>query len=306
MLRPGTWRKLVRQRYLLAMCLPFVAWVIIFSYTPLFGWLMAFKNYKPAIGVLKSEWTGIQYFKEFLVDPRFYEIVRNTFVMGVLNVIFGTACAIVLALMLNEVKTRFFKRSIQTISYLPHFVSWVIVSNIFYTVLSTDGGVVNNLLMWIGIIDDPINWMAQGKLFWVIVTIGQVWKEVGWTAIIYFAAITSIDKTLYEAGEVDGLGRIGKIRYITLPGIMPTIAILMVLNIGNLFNASGFDPSYLLGNNMTLTYSDNLAVYTYRYGLQMSRFSMSAALGIFNSIICLILLFSANKLSGKFIEGKAI
>ncbi|MBB6633596.1 sugar ABC transporter permease [Cohnella thailandensis] len=288
------------------MCLPFVAWVLIFSYTPLFGWIMAFKDYKPAIGILQSEWTGFRFFKEFLVDPRFYEIVRNTFVMGILNVVFGTACAILLALMLNEVRNKFFKRSIQTISYLPHFVSWVIVSNIFYTVLSTDGGVVNNLLLWVGLIDEPINWMAQGKLFWVIVTVGQVWKEAGWTAIIYFAAMTSIDKTLYEAGEVDGLGRIGKIRYITLPGIMPTIAILTVLNIGNLFNASGFDPSYLLGNNMTLTYSDNLAVYTYRYGLQMSRFSMSAALGIFNSVICLILLFSANKLSGKFIEGKAI
>ncbi|MBP1974615.1 ABC transporter permease [Cohnella thailandensis] len=306
MLKPGIYRKLVRQRYLLAMCLPFVAWVLIFSYTPLFGWIMAFKDYKPAIGILQSEWTGFRFFKEFLVDPRFYEIVRNTFVMGILNVVFGTACAILLALMLNEVRNKFFKRSIQTISYLPHFVSWVIVSNIFYTVLSTDGGVVNNLLLWVGLIDEPINWMAQGKLFWVIVTVGQVWKEAGWTAIIYFAAMTSIDKTLYEAGEVDGLGRIGKIRYITLPGIMPTIAILTVLNIGNLFNASGFDPSYLLGNNMTLTYSDNLAVYTYRYGLQMSRFSMSAALGIFNSVICLILLFSANKLSGKFIEGKAI
>lgn len=304
--KPGIYRKLVRQRYLLAMCLPFVAWVLVFSYTPLFGWIMAFKDYKPAIGILQSEWTGFRFFKEFLVDPRFYEIVRNTFVMGILNVVFGTACAILLALMLNEVRNKFFKRSIQTISYLPHFVSWVIVSNIFYTVLSTDGGVVNNLLLWVGLIDEPINWMAQGKLFWVIVTVGQVWKEAGWTAIIYFAAMTSIDKTLYEAGEVDGLGRIGKIRYITLPGIMPTIAILTVLNIGNLFNASGFDPSYLLGNNMTLTYSDNLAVYTYRYGLQMSRFSMSAALGIFNSVICLILLFSANKLSGKFIEGKAI
>ncbi|MEF2966367.1 ABC transporter permease subunit [Paenibacillus sp. M1] len=304
--KQGTWKKLIQQRYLIFMCLPFVVWVLIFSYTPLAGWLMAFKNYKPAIGILDSEWMGLAYFKEFLSEGRFYEILRNTFVMGSLNVFFGTACSIVLALMLNEVKNKFFKRSIQTVSYLPHFISWVIVANIFYTVLSTDGGIVNNLLLAIGIIDEPVNWMAKGKLFWIIATIAQVWKEVGWNAIIYLAAITSIDRTLYEAGEVDGLGRLGKIRYVTLPGIVPTIVILMVLNIGNLFNATGFDQSYLLGNNMTLTYSDNMAVYTYRYGLEMSRFSMSAALGIFNSMVCLILLFTANRLSGKFVEGKVI
>lgn len=300
------WKKLFQQRYLILMSLPFVVWVIIFSYLPLGGWLMAFQNYKPNLGISHSDWVGLTHFKELLTEKRFYEIIRNTIVMGGMNIFFGTFFAILLAIMINEVKNRVFKRSIQTISYLPHFISWVIVSNIFYTVLSTQNGIVNNVLVGLGIINEPVNWVSKGNLFWIIVTIAQIWKEMGWNAIIYLAAITAIDPSLYEAGEVDGLGRLGKIRHITLPGITQTIVILMVLNIGNLFNSTGFDPSYLMGNNMTLLYSDNLAVYTYRYGLQMSRFSMSAALGIFNSLVSLILLFTANKLSGKFVDGKII
>jgi len=306
MFKSETVKKIIRQRYLFAMSMPFIIWVVIFSYLPLAGWFMAFKNYKPNLGILASEWVGLRYFKEFLMETRFYEILRNTVVMGSLNIFFGTLCAILLAVMLNEVRGNLFKRTIQTVSYLPHFISWVIVSNIFYTLLSVDQGIVNNLLLNTGITSEPVNWLSNGKLFWLIITIAQVWKEMGWNAIIYLAAITSIDQNLYEAGEMDGLGRLGKIRYITLPGIMPTIVLLMVLNIGNLFNATGFDPSYLMGNNMTLLYSDNLAVYTYRYGLQMSRFSMSASLSIFTSAVSLLLLFAANKLSGRFVEGKII
>ncbi len=300
------WKKIIQQRYLFVMCIPFVIWAAIFSYLPLGGWLMAFKNYKPNLGIFKSQWVGVTYFKEFLTEGRFYEILRNTVVMGSLNVFFGTVSAILLALLLNEAKNKLFKRTVQTVSYLPHFISWVIVSNIFYMILSTENGVVNTILTGVGIIDEPVNWVAKGSLFWVIVTVAQVWKEMGWNAIIYLAAMTAIDKNLYEAGEVDGLGRLGKMRYVTIPGIIPTIAILMVLNIGNLFNSTGFDPSYLMGNNMTLAYSDNLAVYTYRYGLQMSRFSMSASLGIFNSVVSLILLFSANRFSRRFIEDGVI
>lgn len=296
--------RIYNQRYLLIMLLPFTAWLFIFSYLPLLGWTMAFQNYRPLTGIFGSEWTGFQNFIAFFSDAKFYEVLRNTFAMGLLILVFGTFCNIALAIMINEIGNRFFKRMVQTLSYLPHFVSWVIVTNIFYMILSNDGGILNNILITCGLIHKPVAWMSQGNMFWNIATIAQIWKETGWNAIIYLAAITSIDPQLYEAGSVDGLGRWGKIWHITLPGIRSTILMLLVLSIGSLLNASGFDMSYLLGNSMTLSYSDNIAVYTYRYGMQMGNFSMSSALSVFNSIISLILVFTANYFSKKLNDGE--
>lgn len=303
-------QKIYNQRYLFAMSLPFLVWVIIFSYIPLFGWIMAFQTYLPARSIFDQEWVGLQNFTSFLTDSRFHEVIRNTIAMSFLNLVFGIICSVGLALLINETKNEFFKRTVQTLSYLPHFVSWVIVTSIFYTLLAPDG-TLNQILMTFGLIDGPYAWMANAKLFWVTVTAAGIWKEAGWGAIIYLAVMSGIDKQLYEAADVDGVGRLGKIWYITLPGIRNVIMLLLILNIGSFFSGSiisggGFDPSYLLGNPITREYSDNLAVYAYRYGLEMSRYSMSTAISIFNSILSLILLFSANKISSKFTGERII
>ena len=301
------YRKLLyNQRYLIAMSFPFLIWVAIFAYTPLVGWVMAFENFKPSHGYFNQKFVGLLHFKEFLTDPTFYQVLKNTFAISMLNLVFGFFFAILLAILLNEIKNKFFKRLIQTVSYLPHFVSWVVVVSIFYTILSPDGGIINQMLLSIGIIKEAQAWLAHPKLFYGFVTIAQVWKEMGWSSIIYLAAIAGIDQGLYEAAEVDGVGRFGKVWHITLPGIRPTIMLLLVLSIGGFFNGAGFDPCFLLGNTMTRTYSDSLAVYAFRYGLEMSRYSMSTAISIFNSIVSVILLFSANKLSEKFTGQKVI
>ncbi|MCE5342153.1 MAG: ABC transporter permease subunit [Eubacteriales bacterium] len=295
-------QKLWNQRILVAMALPFMVWMLVFNFAPLMGWSMAFVNYKPRYGIFSSEWVGLKYFAEFITDNRFYEVLRNTFAMSGLNIFFGTFSAIGLAVLLSEVRSTAFKRTIQTVSYLPHFISWVVVSNIFYTFLSSEG-LFNDVLLRLGITSETVSYMSKETSFWGIVTFSQVWKEMGWNAILYLAAITAIDPQLYEAATLDGVTRFGKIRYITIPCIMPTIMMLLVLNIGNLLNATGFDPSYLMGNDMTVNYSENLAVYAYTYGMQMSRYSMSTALSIFNSMFSLLLVWSANKLSTRFIEG---
>lgn len=295
-------RRLWEQRVLVLMALPFLVWMIIFNYLPLSGWIMAFENYKPRLGMLGSPWVGLKYFSEFLQDKRFYEVLRNTFCMSGLNILFGTACAILLAVFLSEVRNKPFKRTVQTISYLPHFISWVVVSNIFYTFLSSEG-LLNDILLRLGIIDEAVSFMSKEKSFWGIVTVAQVWKEMGWNAILYLAAITAIDPQLYEAATLDGITRVGKIRYITIPCILPTIMMLFVLNVGNLLNSTGFDPSYLMGNDMTINYSQNLSVYAYAYGMEMGRYSMSTALSVFTSLLSLLLVWSANRLSACVVDG---
>ena len=299
-------RIISQQKYLIAMSAPFVIWVCIFAYLPLAGWVMAFQDYSPRNGYLDQEWVGFKNFLTFLGDGKFYQVLRNTLAISVLHIVFGFFFAILLAVLLNELRSRSFKRAIQTISYLPHFVSWVVVASIFYTVLSPDGGVVNSLLLKIGIIREPVAWLAKKEFFWGIVTVAQVWKEMGWNAIIYLAAITSIDPQLYEAADMDGLGRVGKIFHITLPGIKGTIVVLLIISVGRLLYEAGFDPCFLLGNSLTRSHADNLAIYAFRYGISMTRYSLSTAISIFNSIVSLFLLLTANHISGKLGEGKII
>ena len=286
------------------MSLPLVVWVIIFAYLPLVGWVMAFQQFRPGTGLLRQTWVGLENFLGFFRDAKFYQVLRNTLVMSAAYVVFSFLCAVSLALLLNEVRSKPYKRFIQTVSYLPHFVSWVVVASLFYTVLATDG-VLNRVLLGLGVVREGIPWLAGGRLFWPVVTVAQVWKTSGWSAIIYLAAISSIDPELYEAASVDGLGRFGKMIHVTLPGISGTMVILLVLSVGGLMLASGFDPSFLLGNNLTIAWSDNLAVYAYRYGIGMSRFSLSSAISVFNSLVSLVLLVAANRVATR-LRGESV
>ncbi|BAB05630.1 sugar ABC transporter permease [Halalkalibacterium halodurans] len=290
---------LKQQKYLYLMSLPFVAWVLVFNYFPLWGWTMAFQNFRPGLSFFEQEWVGLQHFIELFQDNRFYLVLRNTLAMSIMGLIVGFTMPILFAVLLNEVRHMVFKRTVQTVSYLPHFVSWVVVAGIVTKMLSIDGGIVNQLLMAFGFVDQPVQFMAKGEWFWVIVTLSDLWKEMGWNSIIFLAAMAGIDPQLYEAAKVDGASRWRQIWHITLPGIRPTILVILILSIGHLM-AIGFEKQFLLGNPLVVDYSEVLDLYALNYGLGLGRYSYGTAIGIFNSVVCIILLFLANGIFKRF------
>lgn len=293
---------MIKQRFLLFMSLPFVIWAIVFNYIPIWGWIMAFQRYIPGRSFFEQKWVYLKNFQEVFTDPRFYGVLRNTLAMSFLHLLFSFTVPIVFAILLNEIMNIKFKRIVQTISYVPHFVSWVVVAGIIAKMLSIDGGIVNEILTTFHIVDKPIQFLAQGKLFWIIATLADMWKETGWSSIIYMAAISGIDIELYEAAKSDGAGRFKRIWHVTLPGIRPTIMILMIMAIGWLMSI-GFEKQMLLGNSLVIDYSEVLDLYVLNYGIGMGRFSFGTAVGVFNSLVSIILLLTANgvfkKISGE-------
>ncbi|ADQ41653.1 binding-protein-dependent transport systems inner membrane component [Caldicellulosiruptor acetigenus I77R1B] len=303
--KKGIFSTIYNQRQLIVLTFPFLIMVLIFNYFPLWGWLLAFKDYKPYLGFQNSEWVGFKNFADLFSDVYFFQALRNTLVISCLKLIFNFLSSITFAILLNEIKNMLFKRTVQTISYLPHFVSWVVAANIIYTVLSPDYGIINELLVKFHILKEPINFLGEPQYFWFIAPITEVWKEMGWNAIIYLAAMTNIDPQLYEAASIDGAGRLKRIWYITLPGILPTVKILLIMNVGWILNA-GFEQMYLLQRPSTLDYSDILETYILRYGIGSGRWSYATAAGIFNSVVSLILVTTANKIASKIGEGERV
>lgn len=294
----GIWRSILQQKYLYLMSMPFVIWLFVFNYLPVWGWTMAFQNYKPAKSFSEQKWVGFKNFVDLFQDERFYLVLRNTLAMSLMGLVAGFVIPITFAVLLNELRGKYFKRTVQTVSYLPHFVSWVVVAGIVTKMLSIDGGIVNEILVSLHIIDEPIQFMAQGKWFWGIVTASDVWKETGWNAIIYLAAITGIDKELYEAARVDGAGRFRQIWNITLPGIRTTISVLLIMSIGHLIGI-GFEKQFQLSNSLVTDYSEVLDLYALNYGINISRFSYGTAISMFTSVVSIILLLTANGIMKK-------
>ena len=290
-----TWKEIKRQKFLLICSALFVIYGIMFYYLPLGGWIMAFQNYKPKDGLLHSAFVGLDKFKFLFTDAVFLRVIRNTLAMGVLNLVTSFIMAIVFAILLNEITSRILKKSVQTISYLPHFLSWIIVTGIMHDALSTTG-IINEILMKLHLINTEINFFAHQKYFWPIVAFANLWKETGWNAIIYLAAITAIDPCLYEAASIDGAGRWAKIRYITLPGIKSTIMILLLMNVGNVLNA-GFEVQYLLGNGLVQNVSQTIDIYVLKWGISQNDYSLGTAAGIFKSVVSIILIVIANQLA---------
>ena len=288
----ATRKNLVKQRVLLIWAAVFMVYGLVFYYIPLGGWVMAFQNYKPKTGLLHSKFVGLGKFQFLFEDQTFLKVIRNTLGMGILNLVGTFVMAILFAILLNEVRSRLAKKTIQTISYLPHFLSWIIVTGILHDALSANG-IINELLVKAHIISSPISFFSVPELFWPIVAFANIWKETGWNAIIYLAAITSIDPSLYEAAAIDGAGRWAKIKYITLPGIRPTIMILLLMNIGNILNA-GFEIQYLLGNGLIKNVSDTIDIYVLTWGISQSDYSLGTAAGIFKSVVAIILIVIAN------------
>lgn len=298
------WKQLIEQRQLLVLSVPFMILILVFHYFPIWGWLMAFKNYNPGLGFWKSPWVGMENFKAVFSDHDFFMAIRNTLAISSLKLIFNFTSAITLAILLNEVKNVVFKRTVQTISYLPYFISWVAAANIVFMSLSPEDGIVNVVLLKLGFIKEAIAFMGIKEYFWFITALSDVWKKVGWNAIIYLAAMTSIDPDMYESAAIDGAGRIRRIVSITIPCIMPTIKILLVLNIGWILNA-GFEQIYLLGNSSVEEVARTIEIYVYNYALKYFRYSFGTAIGIFNSIVAIILVSISNSISKK-IDGEGV
>jgi putative aldouronate transport system permease protein len=293
------WQILWSQRILILMSVPLLLHRILFSYVPLYGWTMAFQNFRPAIrGVFNQTWVGLEHFELMLVGPisdRFWRAVVNTLGQSVLMLATGTLAAIFLSLLLNEMKQIGVKRVFQSILYLPFFLSMVVIANLASRALGMPGtgGVINQLLLFLRIIDEPILFLAGPQYFWGIMAGLNLWRTLGWSTIIYLAAMTGIDPALYEAAEVDGANRYKKIWYITLPGIKPTIIILLIMNLGWILNA-GFDLQWLLGTGLNMPRSEILDIFILRYGIEIGNFSLATAAGIMRTVVSVLLVFTAN------------
>lgn len=282
---------------LLLMALPFLILVVLFSYVPLFGWVYSLFNYKPGIPLANSPWVGLKYFKLFLTDKYdMLRVMRNTVTFALIGYLVSPL-PMLFAIILNEVRHPRYKKAVQTISTMPHFVSWVIVYSLMFTIFSTDG-VFNEILSNLGWITKPTNILGDAKaVYWFQTALGQ-WKGLGWASIVYLAAIAGIDQELYEAAMIDGANRLQSTWHITVPGLTPTYVVLLLLSIGN-FVSVGFDQYFVFKNNITADAIEVLDVYVYRIGLMNSDYSYGVAIGIMKSLVSIMLLFIANFISKK-------
>ncbi len=288
-------KRLNESKYLLILFAPTLLFYLIFHYAPMFGIIISFKDYNLFTGVWESEWVGLKYYLMFFQSPDFLVLLRNTFLLGIYTFIFGFPVPILFALLLNELKSMVFKRFVQTISYLPHFISNVVVASMVVVFLSSDG-VVNRMIDVFGIA--PINWMIEPGLFRTIYVSSEIWQHMGWEAIIYLAALAGINPQLYEAADIDGAGRFAKIRYITIPGILPAIFIIGILNIGRVVEI-GFEKVFLLYNPVTYETADIISTYVYRVGLVQGNYSYATAIGLFLGVVSFIFLYGANYFARK-------
>ncbi len=275
-----------------------LAQVIIFNYLPMYGVQIAFKNFIIKRGIVGSEWVGLAHFAKMFGDKVFYRVLYNTLYLSILSLVIVFPLTIIFALMMNEVQNVRFKRISQTITYLPHFLSWVVVGGFVYQILSPSTGIVNAILVKLGIFNKPLYFMIQKKMFVPIYLITSIWKELGWSIIIYLAAIAGIDPSLYESAVIDGASRFRKVLHITLPCIMPTISTMLILRLGSLMSV-GFDPIFNLYNSATYEVADVISTYVYRRGLVDMKYDYTAAIGLFQNVVGLILVLTGNWISRK-------
>ncbi|BFT74050.1 ABC transporter permease [Paenibacillus sp. P36] len=283
-----------KKKYLYLLLLPCVLYFLVFNYVPMYGVLMAFKDFDFSKGIIHSPWVGFDNFKYMFGLSDFYKVFWNSFYLGVLRIVFGFPLPIILALLLNEMRNMAYQRLTQTIIYLPHFISWVVIGGILVNFLSPAWGLVNIFLKQLGI--DPVFFLADPHYFRPVVVLSSIWKESGWGSIIYLAAIAGINSELYESASIDGASRLQKIWYVTLPGIKSTIVILLILRLGQVMN-NGFEQIFVLQNPMNLNVSEVFETYAYRVGILGGRFSFGTTVGLFTSVIGLIFLLAGNRIA---------
>lgn len=289
-------RRLIKNRALYLMILPGFLFFVIFKYVPMGGLIIALQDYQPYLGMMNSPWVGFKHFERLFSEPMFFTILRNTLLLFFLNLLFYFPVPIILALMLNEVRREFFKRFIQTLVYIPHFMSWVIIVSISFVMLSMDRGIINELLVMMGF--NKINFLMSTEWFRPMYIFQIIWREAGWGTIIYLAAMAAIDPGLYEASRIDGANRFRQIWHITLPSIRSVIVVLLILKIGDVLEL-GFEHIYLLLNSMNREVAEIFDTYVYTAGLRQQQFSYSTAVGFFKSIVGLILVMLANWIAKK-------
>jgi putative aldouronate transport system permease protein len=288
-------RDFALNKYLYAMMLPVIAFYVIFHYAPMYGAIIAFKDYTPVRGVLGSEWVGLEHFRSLFDSYYFWRILKNTVLISVYSLLFAFPAPILLAIMINEVRLQVFKRTVQTITYMPYFISLVVICGLIRD-FTNSGGLINQLALALG--GDGHSMLQKPELFRPIYVLSEIWQKVGWESIIYMAALTGIDQEQYEAARIDGASRWKQIGYITLPGLLPTIVIMLILRMGNMLDV-GFEKIILLYNPITYETADVISSFVYRKGLMEFGWSFSSAVGLFNSVINLLLLVTANQLSRK-------
>lgn len=294
-------RKIWNERFLWIIAIPALVWYALFSYWPMWGVIIAFKRYNFRDGMLGSPWVGLENFIEFVTDFDFSTIMINTLGISILNLLFSFPAPIILALLLNELRAEKFKRIVQTISYLPHFVSWVIVAGISVTFLSPSMGPLVPLLHKIGLVPEDFVIMIKPNYFWGLMVVTNIWKGIGFGAIIYLAAISGVDQQLYESAVLDGAGRWKQAWHITIPSIKPVVLIMLILNISQMLN-SNFDQLWLFRNDAVLHRAEVIDTHVFVQGIQKGRYDYATAIGLFRSVISIIVLFSANKISQVLFE----
>ncbi|NHN32685.1 ABC transporter permease [Paenibacillus agricola] len=290
---------LLKDRWLYVFLAPGIVYFLLFKYVPMWGVLMAFKNYQPHAGLMASNWVGLKHFIRFFSEPTFFKLFGNTMWISVLDLIIFFPVTIILALLLNEIRHQFFKRTMQTLIYLPHFLSWVVVVGIFYIFFTTEGGLINELIAASG--GQKVNFLMSDEWFRPLIITQLIWKDAGWGTIIFLAALAGIDPSLYEAARMDGANRIKQLWHITLPSIRSVIIILLILRMGNFIDL-GFEQIYLMLNALNRNVGDVFDTYVFVVGLQQGQFSYAAAVGLFKSVVGLILVFGSNFLARKMGE----
>lgn len=288
-----------KSRYLLLLLLPTLIWYLIFMYAPMYGLQIAFKDFVPRKGITGSEWVGFKHFISFFQSEYFGRLIGNTLGISIYSIVVGFPIPIILALLMNEVGNKYFQKGVQTIAYLPHFISAVVVVSIINSVLSPSSGLLNQIIVFFG--GDPVFFMAEPKYFKTIYVISDIWQSAGYNSIVYLAALTSIDPSLYEAATVDGASKWDKLLHITLPSILPTIMIMLILRMGTMFSV-GYEKIMLMYNEATYQTADVISTYLYRRAFKSGDYSFSAAVGLFNSVINFTIIFVFNKISAKVSE----
>ncbi|MCY7709411.1 sugar ABC transporter permease [Bacillus safensis] len=291
--------QLLSQKFLYLMILPGLIYFIVFKYVPMWGLIIAFQDYQPFLGILGSEWVGFKHFIRLFTEPTFFILLKNTLILFAMNVVIFFPIPILLALLLNEVRLALFKKFVQTMIYIPHFMSWVIVVSLSFVLLTVDGGLINELIAFFG--GEKINFLLSQEWFRPMYILQVIWREAGWSTIIYLAAITAVDPQLYEAAKMDGAGRLRQMWHITLPAIKSVIVVLLILKIGDTLEL-GFEHVYLLLNATNREVAEIFDTYVYTAGLKQGQFSYSTAVGLFKAAVGLILVMLANRLAKKFGE----
>ncbi len=293
------WQRMWKERWLYLLMLPGLAFFVIYKYVPMWGVLMAFQKYQPHLGLMGSEWVGLRHFERFFSEPQFWTLLRNTLYIAVLDTGVFFPLTIVLALMLNEVRAEIYKRTVQTLVYVPHFLSWVVVVGITYILLTTEGGIINELLVLLGL--EKVQFLMSEGWFRPLIILQMIWKDAGWGTIIFLAALAGVNPSLYEAARIDGASRWRLLWHITLPSIRSVVVILLILRLGNFIDL-GFEQIFLMLNAMNREVGEVFDTYVYQVGMQQGQFSYSAAVGLFKSAVGLILVVMANWLAKRLGE----